>query len=135
MKTSVLGFVFDERNLLLVRRRRPPHEGRFNAPGGPVREGEAPHEAVSREVEEEVGVRIPPDEWRLRLTVEKDGETVFIFAAFGNVNGASACDQNPIKLPVLGTDWRREPLAYPDLRWIIPFVLDPEFAPATVRKA
>ncbi|MGH8958166.1 MAG: NUDIX hydrolase [Acidimicrobiia bacterium] len=43
---------------LLVRRGRPPHEGKWAVPGGKVRLGETMREAVTREVEEETGLAV-----------------------------------------------------------------------------
>ncbi|WP_372594471.1 (deoxy)nucleoside triphosphate pyrophosphohydrolase [Actinotalea sp.] len=45
--------------LLAARRSRPEHlAGRWEFPGGKVDPGETPHEAVHREVREELGVRV-----------------------------------------------------------------------------
>lgn len=44
--------------LLLIRRGRPPGEGRWSVPGGRVQGGETLHEAVVREVAEETGLEV-----------------------------------------------------------------------------
>ena len=44
--------------LLLVRRGRDPHRGRWSLPGGRVEPGESPERAVEREVLEETGLTV-----------------------------------------------------------------------------
>ncbi len=46
----------DAGRLLLVRRGRDPHRGRWSLPGGRVEAGESPEQAVEREVLEETGL-------------------------------------------------------------------------------
>jgi 8-oxo-dGTP diphosphatase len=70
--TVVGAALFDEGRLLAARRSAPPElAGRWELPGGKVEEGEAPEEALVRELREELGVdaravgRVP-GEWPLR---------------------------------------------------------------------
>jgi 8-oxo-dGTP diphosphatase len=44
--------------LLLVRRGRDPHAGRWSLPGGRIEPGESPEQAVEREVREETGLSV-----------------------------------------------------------------------------
>lgn len=55
--------------MLLLRRRKPPNEGLFNAPGGKIERHEDPYEACLRELHEETGLRIRAPRLRAILTV------------------------------------------------------------------
>lgn len=60
-----------EGRLLLIRRGRPPAEGRWSLPGGRVEAEESDAEAVVRELSEETGLRVEPG--RLIGSVERPG--------------------------------------------------------------
>jgi 8-oxo-dGTP diphosphatase len=55
---AVGAVVVHERALLMVRRGREPHEGRWTIPGGRVEVGEYLNAAVAREVREETGLEV-----------------------------------------------------------------------------
>ena len=59
-RLAVSCCVVRDRTVLLVRRARPPAEGRWAFPGGAVDLGEEMPAAVAREVREETGLRIGP---------------------------------------------------------------------------
>ena len=53
--------VVDGERVLLVERAAPPGEGDWTIPGGHLEVGEEPRVGAARELEEETGVRAPPD--------------------------------------------------------------------------
>ena len=59
---GVIVWEQSRRRVLLVRRGRPPYEGRWSIPGGAVELGETLAEAAAREVREECAVTIGPCE-------------------------------------------------------------------------
>jgi 8-oxo-dGTP diphosphatase len=64
-----LCFIQDGDSVLLLRRRNPPNQGLYNAPGGKIEAREDPYEACLREVHEETGLRLTGAALRAVLTV------------------------------------------------------------------
>lgn len=57
-RVGVGAVILDGDRVLLVKRGRPPSQGKWSIPGGLVHLGERIEDAVRREVEEECGVRV-----------------------------------------------------------------------------
>jgi len=55
---GVGAVVFREREVLIIKRAKPPFAGRWSIPGGGLHQGERLEAAVAREVMEETGVSI-----------------------------------------------------------------------------
>lgn len=58
ISVGVGAVVFRGEDALIVRRGKPPFEGRWSIPGGALEHGELLEDAVRREVREETGVEI-----------------------------------------------------------------------------
>lgn len=55
---GALCYVIRDGQVLMLRRNRPPHVGRWTAPGGKLELGESPDEGVIREMLEETGLTV-----------------------------------------------------------------------------
>lgn len=126
MKPAVMGFVLDPSSdrILLSRKRKPDvWAGLWSGIAGHCKHDEAPVAAMSRKAEEEYGLRIAPEEWKLRVIVASQSVALHVFVAYHNVYAARPVeDEQPVVVP-RDSNWVREPVV-PDLRWIIPLVLD-----------
>ena len=127
----VCGFLFsaDRARVLLIRKRRPAWQsGKLNGLGGKVEPGEQPLQAMRREFREEAGVDVA--EWRHVLTLSGAddagsgrGWAGHFFRAFGDVDAARATTDEQLEVhPTKAIP----PDTIPNLRWIIPLMLDDE---------
>lgn len=57
---GVGGLIFDGDRILLIKRAKDPGRGRWSIPGGAVELGETVHQALIREMDEEVGLGVRP---------------------------------------------------------------------------
>ncbi len=57
-RLATLTYAVSGDRVLLIHRRRDPHQGLWVAPGGKLEPGESPHEGAVREIYEETGLRI-----------------------------------------------------------------------------
>lgn len=60
--STCCGCIVHDRRLLMILRAREPSKGEWSFPGGRIEFGETVFEAVTREVEEEVGVEVEPEQ-------------------------------------------------------------------------
>ena len=96
-RIAVLCYLYDERGrLLLLHRRKNPNAGMYSPIGGKLEgaEGEGPHDCARREILEEAGIDLPPDQVRLTGMVSEtayQGEThwlIFLFEVTRPINPA-----------------------------------------------
>jgi len=128
MQRYVAGFMFNPSmdHLALVRKKRPPwQEGRLNAIGGEIAEGEEPLEAMVREFQEETGVF--HTEWEPTVILHKENVfEVHFFRAFSKrVYEVRTIEDEAIELHPLthlnaGPSFR----TIPNLSWLVPMQLD-----------
>lgn len=137
-KVYVCGFLFspDRSAVALIRKRRPAWQaGRLNGVGGKVESGESPGEAMVREFWEEAGVEVRG--WREVVVLEgrpsefdPAGWRGHFFAATASPaewEGVRSMTDEAIEKCAV------RPLpedTIPNLRWIIPLMLDEDHAAA-----
>lgn len=130
----VLGFMFDEerQKVLLVEKSAPRWQaGKYNGVGGKIESGESPPEAMAREFLEETGIATEPEDWKNRLSMFGRDWVVAIFETTGNVQLAK--QTTPKDTPLIARVGRIAQMnVIPNLRWIIPFLLDKEKIEAVV---
>lgn len=124
-----LCFIRDGGCVLLLRRRRPPNQGLYNAPGGKIEPEEDPYDACLREVYEETGFRLPGARLRALLTVitRTTGAQWLLF-----VFVAERPPEGPAAVATDEGDLRWVPLAevpslpvVSDIPLILPYLFDP----------
>jgi 8-oxo-dGTP diphosphatase len=127
----VCGFLLspDRKRVLLIRKRRPAWQaGKLNGIGGKIEPGETPAAAMRREFKEEAGVDVT--EWQHVLTLSGAddagsgrGWAGHFFRAFGDVDAAKAITDEELEIHATANV---PPDTIPNLRWIIPLMLDDE---------
>lgn len=118
------GFLFspDRARVLLIRKRRPAWQiGKLNGIGGKIEPGETPTQAMRREFREEAALDIADWVQGARLT-GSDWQAHF-FRAFGDVDAARAATDEQLEIHAVRP---LPPDTIPNLRWIIPLLLDDE---------
>ena len=126
MREYVCGFLFspDRTRVLLIRKRRPAWQaGRLNGVGGKVEPGEAAYEAMCREFREEAG--LDGIDWRLVVVLTGPGWRGHFFRAFGDPGAGRATTDESLEIHDVAA---LPPDVIPNLRWIIPLLLDDDLA-------
>lgn len=135
----VVGFAFspNKNEVILIKKTRPEWQnGRLNGVGGHMIDGEGVTQAMAREFEEETGVRINPELWIHKLTLVNKtiGYELNILSCFTNLvyQTKSITDEEVLLislpfLPILLSE-----CLIPNLRWIIPLLLDNDIAPGLI---
>jgi 8-oxo-dGTP diphosphatase len=133
----VCGIMSDGARVALIQKRRPLWmAGRLNGIGGKIEVEETPIEAMAREFGEETGVRLPPDVWALKLILEVNREnTVNFFVVLVPPNLIDALRTTEDEIVMILPLWEalQHPRLMPNLKWIIPLLLDGDSILGTVR--
>lgn len=119
----VCGFLFspDRARVLLIRKNRPAWQaGKLNGVGGKIESADAsPLAAMTREFREEAALEI--NDWQETLTLTAAEWHTHFYRAFGEVAAARAVTDE--RLEVHPTR-QLPPDTIPNLRWMIPLMLD-----------
>lgn len=126
----VVGLCFDpSRNMVAMVQKRTGPEcviGNWNGIGGKIEPDEAPTHAMSREFFEEAGVLVEYDQWhRFGLLNANDYDLYFFYAISPKVFGVRTMEHEEIRL-WLARDLLSEPNLMMNMRWMIPFIQDPD---------
>lgn len=125
MQTYSGGFLFYGNHVAMVLKSKPRWQfGLLNCIGGAIELGETPVTAMVREFQEETQLLTMERDWTEKLVIEGEGWRVHFFAAMWYE-----------RAPLMGT--KEEPVSWqlvdplprhviPNLRWIVPFMLDPD---------
>lgn len=131
MKQYACGFLFseDRKHVLLIRKNRPAWQaGKLNGIGGKLEPGETPADAMRREFREEAGLDVGGWQHALTLTgkpttFDPNGWQGHFFRVFGDVRAAATRTDESLEVHEVG---RLPPDLIPNLRWMIPLMLDDE---------
>jgi 8-oxo-dGTP diphosphatase len=88
-------------SVLLLRRDRPPQQGKWSAPGGKMEQGESPDECVIREINEETGLAIADPDLRAVVTVYDRAWPIhwllFIYRAYHFSGDLKDCEEGELR--------------------------------------
>lgn len=119
----VAGFYFSEceKRVALIRKLRPQWQrGKLNGIGGKVEPGEDVYVAMTREFEEETGVRV--EGWRLFCTATLEEDRLYFFTARGDFDALRSAEDEEVV--VVAVDDIPKLDTIPNLRWLAPLALD-----------
>lgn len=127
----VLGFLFSSNgsHVALIEKKHPPWQaGKWNGIGGKMKMSDLSKQAaMCREFNEEAGV--PITEWEFCLILHSGDHQVFIFRAFDDrVGRIETREDETVRLfPIHDVP----DLVVPNVRWMIPLLLDKMHWPMT----
>ena len=132
MQEYVAGFLFDDDQVVLVKKNRPPWQaGKYNGVGGKVEPGEAPYDAMVREFEEEAGVRV--ESWKHFITLKGTQSTIYCYTAFDAdaVYNSRTMEEEPIH--AIETWSINGMVTVPNVQWLVPLARQAgQYKPITV---
>jgi 8-oxo-dGTP diphosphatase len=107
--TFTLCFIHHHNRYLMLYRRRPPNQYKWNGVGGKIEQNEQPIYAIQREIEEEAGLQIPCEAIQFRGIVSWDSRhsegAMYVFIAESDTAEVVASDEGG--------------LAWKSLSWIL----------------
>ncbi|HYE21545.1 MAG TPA: NUDIX domain-containing protein [Tepidisphaeraceae bacterium] len=136
MRLYVCSFAFPpgRDRVLLIRKNRPAWQaGKLNGVGGKIEPGETPRQAARREFEEETGLALPEAVFEHVLTLSGPddisvpdrpgpiGWQGHFFRVICDVNAARSVTDEALEIHSAGA---LPDSVIPNLRWIIPMMLD-----------
>ena len=134
MKEYVVGLMFsqNEEHVVLIRKKRPHWQaGRLNGPGGSIKEGEKPFDAMVREFEEETGLKTIQIDWFNFCLLECPEVKVHFFwtinVCFADVKTVTDEEVEITRVPEL-----YKAKLVDNLSWLIPMALNEDTLNATV---
>jgi 8-oxo-dGTP diphosphatase len=120
----VVGFLFspDYKKVVLIRKNRPQWQvGKLNGVGGHVEVGEFPCDAMSREFVEETGVYL--NGWEDFFTIENEFAYVhFFWYSSEDYSRVQSLTDEIVEIHDVDNLFSLDVI--PNLRWLIPMVLD-----------
>ena len=126
MKHFTVGFVFDPdlNHILLIHKNRPEwQKGKVNGPGGKVLDHESPYVSVSREIKEETGLAIPPEEWTPIAEILRHDYSCQFFGSIYPHKKEDAQTQTDEKVEWFSTHIMPKN-AVGGLSWLVPLCMD-----------
>lgn len=128
MKKYTIGALFshDLTEVLLINKLRPKWQaGKLNLPGGHIEEGENSFQCVSREFEEEAGIKIPAIDWHLIGKIENKGNYFVDFLSAIMPKGREFKGESLTDEKITWVQVKNLPEnCISNLSWLVPFALN-----------
>ena len=122
--SSCLIISLDKKKALLIRKNRPEFQkGRLNIIGGHIESGEYPKDAVIREVFEESGLVVDPENIRLFCTLRDYAQMgyVYFYITYMDFTKAETTTDEDLEIVKVGD---LPESALDNLEWLIPLGMD-----------